>query len=477
MKSQNTVNTPSKAYGHLEKHWRLPDALRGGTLAMRAAGDTYLPQFPAESSAAYDERLSQSILFNAFWQTVTVLAAKPFVKPITLGDSADEQLLLWTNDIDRAGRNITAFAHDLLRDLLAFGVCRFAVDFPTTRTNEGDDPLTLEEERAAGLRPYFAQLDPLATIEARRGFSGTFERVRIRETDTRLDSDWGEVDMEQVRVITPDAFDVYVKTGDEWPTTPTTSYPNTLKAVPVVEIGFLVNGRPPLDDLGWLNLRHWQSQSDQENILHVARVPFKHFAGFSTEEVAVMEVGRNKAVRSTNPESKINVVEHSGEAIAAGRTHLQDLKEEMSGFGLDLLVPRKGDVTATGRIIDREHSDSDLQMMTRRLEVGLEQGLAFMGKWAGREIDAQVDIFQDFNYRPDDGAHDQRLKRASAGFLSARTLLEEDRRAGLVRDDLDVDDELAEIADTEGDDIDIADDDEIVVDATPGQQDVTVEPE
>jgi hypothetical protein len=32
-------------------------------------------------------------------------------------------------------------------------------------------------------------------------------------------------------------------------------------------------GISPLRDLAYLNVKHWQSQSDQDTILHVARVP------------------------------------------------------------------------------------------------------------------------------------------------------------------------------------------------------------
>jgi len=34
-----------------------------------------------------------------------------------------------------------------------------------------------------------------------------------------------------------------------------------------------MQAKPPLLDLAWLNVEHWQSASDQSNILHVARVP------------------------------------------------------------------------------------------------------------------------------------------------------------------------------------------------------------
>ena len=214
--------------------------------------------------------------------------------------------------------------------------------------------------------------------------------------------------------------------------------------MPIITIGFL-DDRPPLEDLAFLNLRHWQSQSDQDNILHVARVPFKHFAGFSEQEVGLLSFGPYVAARSSKADARIESVEHKGEAMNAGRQHLQDLKEEMSAFGIDLLIPRKGQGTATGRILDVEQGESDLQMIVRRLEAGIEQGFQLAGEWAGKkEAVAQVDIFQDFNLHPDDQTHEQRFKRATMGYISQKTLLEEDKRAGLLSDSVSVEDELTE---------------------------------
>tara|TARA_R110002096_G_scaffold316728_6_gene511216 strand:+ start:537 stop:1940 length:1404 start_codon:yes stop_codon:yes gene_type:complete len=451
-----SVATPSAKYEKDAVYWDLPKALRGGTLSMRQAGETYLPKFPAEKPLPYQDRLNQSVLFNAFWRTITVLGAKPFQKTVDLGDKADAEAIEWSKNIDRDGRSLTAFSRDLLLDLLAYGVCRYAVDMPVTKRDKDDDPLTLEQERAAGVRPFFAQLSPLTTIETRSsGSDSDVSFDRVRDTGTRIvpQGDWAEKEFETVRVITNDTYDVYIKMADEWPTTPQESTPNTLGKVPVVEIGFLVDGRPPLDDLAWLNARHWQSDSDQENILHVARVPFKHFAGFTADEVSVIDISRSKGVRSSSPDAHIDVVEHSGEAIAAGRIHGIDLKEAMSGFGVNMVVDRKSDATATGRRIDQTNGDSDLQMMVRRLASGLEQGFILAGEWIGRDLNVSVDIFDDYNFNPDDATHEQRLKRATLGFISTKTLIREDVRAGLWSDDLDVDDEIDNI-ETQGIDTD-----------------------
>ena len=215
----------------------------------------------------------------------------------------------------------------------------------------------------------------------------------------------------------------------------------------IVTVGFLQDARPPLDDLGWLNSRHWQSQSDQDNALHVARVPMKHFAGFTKEEAGdVLAAGPGIAFRSNNSEARIHPVETSGEAIKVGRDHLQDLKEEMSTFGVDMLIPRRGEGTATGRMIDVQQGESDLQMIVRRLEAGLEEGFGLAAEWANKpKANVGVDIYQDFNVNPNDQTHEQRFKRAVAGLITNRTLLEEDKRAGLLSDSVDVEGELSDL--------------------------------
>lgn len=45
----------------------------------------------------------------------------------------------------------------------------------------------------------------------------------------------------------------------------------------------LHDGKPPLIELAHLNVKHWQSQSDQDNILHVIRVPILVRIGIQTQ--------------------------------------------------------------------------------------------------------------------------------------------------------------------------------------------------
>ncbi|MBX8484820.1 DUF4055 domain-containing protein [Pseudomonas cichorii] len=48
---------------------------------------------------------------------------------------------------------------------------------------------------------------------------------------------------------------------------------------------------PPFKDLAHLNIQHWQSKPDQDNILHVARVPILFGSGIAEGTTIKISVG------------------------------------------------------------------------------------------------------------------------------------------------------------------------------------------
>ena len=65
--------------------------------------------------------------------------------------------------------------------------------------------------------------------------------------------------------------------------------------VPVVDLvlektGFFA-GRPPLMELAYLNVKHWQSQSDQDNIVHYVSVPLLQYRGSEDVQNVVAAAG------------------------------------------------------------------------------------------------------------------------------------------------------------------------------------------
>ena len=451
-KKEVTVDTPSGAYLAMQNNLMLVNTLIAGTDAMREAGELYLPREPKESKEAYDNRLSRSVLHNAFADAIQKLVGKPFSKPVTLKENTPDQIKDWTEDIDRCGNNITTFARDVFEQALADGLTHILVDFPPS-----DPERSLADEQAEETRPYAVHIKAedlfawnFATINGVKELT----QIRIRETTTEQDGLWGEKLVQRIRVIYPDRFELYELNKDnKWMLIDTAEI--TLGRIALVTFytgrtGFMT-AKPPLLDLAHLNVQHWQSDSDQEHILHFIRFPLLHGAGFNQEQQQI-EIGPNRMIMSEDVQSRLEYVEHSGAAVEAGRQSLRDKEEKMDAMGSQLLVRRPGDVTATSDALSTAKTDSALQDMVRRLENVFSEVFFLMAGWAGLDSEESggISINQDFGLSMVTGSDDDTLLRARmAGEISQETYLSELKRRGKLNEDLDVDDEI-ERTPTEG---------------------------
>jgi hypothetical protein len=142
--------------------------------------------------------------------------------------------------------------------------------------------------------------------------------------------------------------------------------------------GFMC-GSAPLLDLAYLNVKHWQSQSDQDTILHVARVPI--LAMTCGDDAPTLTVGASSAVKLPIG-GKLEFVEHTGAAIGAGASSLDDLEEQMIQAGAELLVKKPGDRTATESAGDLEANKCDLQRMVEGFEAALDLALQMLADYA-----------------------------------------------------------------------------------------------
>ncbi|MEQ8396510.1 DUF4055 domain-containing protein [Thalassobaculum sp.] len=430
------VATPNAAWSARAPDWELIHDLLGGTRAMREAGERRLPREPGESLEAYRIRLHRTVLFNGLARAVQTLSGKPFGKPATLSDDADPRLRSLTRDLDLGGRDLTGFARDVLRGALADGLVHILVDHPPG----GSAGETLADERARGARPYLVQVPAPDLIGWRAGPDGRLDRVRIREAVVERDGIWGERVIEQVRVLEPGRWSLW-RRSEAVKDRPWRRYAGgetSLDVIPLVTVyaertGFLT-ARPPLLDLAWLNLAHWQSSSDQRHILHVARVPILFGRNLKVGEDGI-EIGPNRLILGEGDGADLKYVEHGGAAIEAGRQDLSDLEDRMAVMGLDLMVRRPGGVTATERAIDSARADSALAALVRAVEEGLTAALGLCARWLDLPADAAGRVTID----PDTGLDareaeeiDLLLKARLAGEIDRPTFLAEVRRRGVL---------------------------------------------
>lgn len=428
-------------------------ALMGGTAAMRAAGKTYLPQEVAESQLAYDARLARSFLFNGLGKTVRDLAGKVFSKPIVLGDDVPEAIKADCENIDLAGRNLDTFAHAVFTDALQEGVSFILTDM--TAAPETGRPVTMAE--TAGRRPWLVHVKREQVLgwrkEVRDG-KDVLTQFRFIEEFMAPDGPYGEKPVKQVRVFNRVGDAV---TWETWRSrtevkSGTTSW--VLEESGIVTIGEIAvapvytnrtgffTGSPPLADLAEVNVAHWQSQSDQRNILHVARVPILFGAGIDAEQK--VEIGAGRMFRAANADASLTYVEHSGAAIGAGRDDLKDLEFQMQTMGLELLIPKPGGQTATGEALDAARMNSTLAMMAMALGDALEMSLGFMARFRGLGEDAGGSVTVNTDFGVTASAQDVSSLTAAlnAKAITRATYLSELKRRGILSADVDPEEEV-----------------------------------
>jgi hypothetical protein len=329
------IDAVNPDYQGMSGAWELIDALMGGTAAMKAGGEKWLPREEKEEPGPYNTRLERSVLFERFAAAVDSLAGRPFARPAqTRGKDLPDRLNRMLKGLDDEGRDLTAFCEHCLEIGLRRGLVHILVDYPSVTA------ANLAEERKLGLHPMLLAIDPKDLIGWRQeqGVNGkkVLTQIRIAETASVPVGDHGVQQRKRVRVINETTWELWElqsgKIGDEWvliANGPWTVGEVTLVTVYLHKTGFMT-GKSPLEGLAWLNLAHWQSMSDHRNNLRFARAGLIFRKGMSKEELdKPIVVGVNQEFGCTSPNADMKIVEHSGAAIQAGESELRHLEDQM----------------------------------------------------------------------------------------------------------------------------------------------------
>ena len=439
--STSGVGTPSSIYNKMMARWELILHLLGGTLAMREAKTTYLPQEEGEEADLYTARLARTILYGMYSRTIKSLSSIPFIDPIIVTDVPSELEYLKTVATDEQ-LSLAELAQDLLEDALNHGVAHYLVDHP-----EVEAGLNLQEERDLDLKPFFARISPVNLIGWVVGDDGLLDEVRIYEYATETQTDYTEVNTHKVRVITRDSHVVWtLQEGTdkkaEW--VASESKPNKLGYVGLVTIygnksGDRLTGSPVLEELAWINLKHYQKQSDVDNIEHVANTPVLFAAGFPEDDLEGVVVGSHSLISTTSEGATLKYVEHTGAAIDASHKSIKTLEERGHQMGAEFLTASAGSrQTAYAKSVDTGKSLSILQAITNNLSRGLEKGYTIAADWLKLSADkvgaTGVKVGEGIDLSLDSNDLQQLRDLAKDGYLDTTDLQYELQRRGKISD-------------------------------------------
>jgi len=409
--------TRTRAVMDMVKGWEIMKAVTNGTEYLRDNSEAFLPLEPREDYTAYLSRVNRAV-FSPYTQRL-IRAATGLImrKPITLiGDPYWTEV--FAKDVDGCGSDLDEYARRVLICSLTYGQSHILVDYPAPT-----GALTLAEERAQNRRPYWIEIDPTNIYGWRLDREvnyGSIIQVRIAEKAVVPSGEFGEQVFDQVRVIEPGKYRVYRKVSPKKDliNLEDSSYagnfdgPENEKNYELVDSGAFSLGevplvsvysgktdtlasKPPLLDIAYLNLAHFQRQADLIHSLHVASQPMLVLEGWD-DQTKDMSISVNYAM-ATQPGNKVYYVEPASSAFEAQTNEIQELQLQMATLGISTLSQQKFVAeSADARRLDRVDTNSMLSMVSLELEQKLQKVFNLSANYLGIEP-PEVKISRDFD--------------------------------------------------------------------------------
>jgi hypothetical protein len=419
--------------------WQTMAAVTRGTSYIRDLSEIFLPQEPREDDDAYQTRVDRSVLSPYTSRLIETAAGTILRKPIQI--EGDPYWVELSQNIDGIGSNLDEYARRALVSSLTYGHSAILIDYPAATGARN-----LAEERAMGRRPYFVHVDAPQIWGWRQESTmpgSPLTQIRIHEYTTRPLNDFGEEQIEQMRVIYPGRYDLYTLGQDVVEFSQTGDY--SLDDIPVVPIYSnrrgMLRSQPPLLDIANLNITHYQRQADLIHALHIAAMPTLVLEGWD-DTTGSATMGVNYAI-AMQPGNKAYYVQSDATSFDAQMNELTSLEAQMSTLGVTKLLGQKFVAeSADAKRIDQAQSNSVLAIISQELESALNQAFDFASRYVGIEP-PRIKVDRDFDFYRLIGQDVSVLSQLNeSGKISDRLLLDVLRRGEVLPDNVDIEAEL-----------------------------------
>ena len=427
------VESPSIAYQRMMEFWDLINDLKEGTTKIRSEHRKYLPQEPRETDDSYDSRLARSTVVPYLQRIEKMLSGMLVRKPVRLDDVSDlvrEQLF----DVDLEGNDLNVWLYQTARIAISYGHVGVLVDAPK------------EGEKA---RPYWVTYAPKDILGWRTEIiNGVRELVQLRllEKVVEPDGKYGEKNITQIRVLERGKYELHRRDDKKGEYKLFEEGEMSLKdKIPFAvaysnRVGYY-ESRSPLYDIAELNLKHYQIQSDLDNILHISSVPLLAVFGYpNADEITT---GPSEAL-ALPPDSRLEYVSPSGDSYDSQFKRLDDIKEQINTLSLAAVLGQKlvGE-TAEAKRIDRSQNDSTMMVVAQQMQDLIDNCLKFHSEYLNEVNAGSAFVNRDFvSARLEPAEIDSLLKIYTANGISQEKLLEQLASGEILGDDFDLEEEL-----------------------------------
>tara|TARA_Y100001973_G_C5174488_1_gene321021 strand:+ start:63 stop:1466 length:1404 start_codon:yes stop_codon:yes gene_type:complete len=428
-----TVASPNAAYQRMAVFWPLLQDLKDGSQKIRREHRKYLPQMDREQDSSYDVRLSRSTLVPFTQRIEKMLAGMIVRKPVRLNNVSDlvrEQLF----DVNYMGDNLDVWLYNTVKTAITFGHCGVLVDAP----KEGDKT-----------RPYWVNYEPKDILGFRTKIidgQRKLTQLRLIEKVVEEDGKYGEKEVEQIRVLEPGRYEIHRKKEkgdfyifDEGEMSIKDQIPFSVAYSNRVG---LLESRSPIYDIAELNIKHYQIQSDLDNILAISSVPLLAFYGFpaSSDEISA---GPGEAL-SLPQESRAEYISPSGDSFDSQFRRLNDIEQQINTLSLAAVMGSKlvGE-SAEAKRIDRSQNDATMMTLAQQMQDLIDNCLRFHAEYLNEPNAGNCFVNRDFvSAKLNPQEIQSLLQLYAADSISQETLLKQLASGEVLPDDFDLEIEL-----------------------------------
>src|SRR5262245_60321428 len=398
------VTTVHAEYAQTEDSWQRCRDVLGGSEAVKAQGERYLPRLLGQSTITFEGRVineyesfkMRALFYEATGRTLQGLLGALFRRDPQV--SVPEPMLLQLDDVTGTGIPFNAFAQTIAQEVISTGRYGVLVDLPS-------DAITAPQPywcayRAEAITNW--RMEPRDGVQvltlvvlkeeieevASDGFDiETTPQYRV----LRLDDDgWYAVELwrpdasRQDRWVMIERLEPTIR-GQRLPVIPFVFFGPT-SLLPTVE-------RPPLLGIVEVNLSHYRSSADLEHGRHFCGLPTAWVAGFPTE--TQLKIGSAVAWVSDNVQAKAGMLEFTGQGLGALEKALDEKEAKMAALGARMLENPRAGVEAAETIRLRTQGEHNFletlaKTLSRGLTLLLQAHAAWMALPEGADISCEV---------------------------------------------------------------------------------------
>ena len=442
----------------------------------------YLPKLPNEDWSDYDRRRMNAFFTNIYGDISNNLSSKPFSKTCELAPETSADLKKLSTNIDGLGNNLHVFARDTFKTSMDKGITWILCEYNKVPANA-----TLADEREMGARAYWVHIPSERLLAVYSKFLNGVEIIfhaRISEPATELVG-YDEVVLNRVREmnrepIVDEATGMITGFGpatwqlleediekDKLTGRQTSTWEvidegditiGIIPLVPVIlgkRVGTSWRVEPPLRDLAYMQVKLFQMESNLDSIKELTAFPMLSGNGIDGKDhegkVIKVPVGPRSVLfappNNSGSAGNWTFIEPAAQSLTFLQADIEKHKTEMRDLGYQPLTASNLTVITTANVSIKAHSA--VQAWALMLKDALEQAWKVTVMWLKKPVGTEpvVNVHTDFGVDMESGSESATLiQLEAAGVISKKLLFEEEKRRGILADDVDYEKDQEQLA-------------------------------